>query len=895
MKKHFLRAVAGSVRNNPSTILILTVLAVLTALNAQAQINIPEGGFTSTTVCPSSGSLPQGCEVATNSNVMTTSGGALRLTTNSTNQVGSAWFVNPVPLSGGFQTTFQFLITNPSSTPADGIAFVIQNSPAGLGAIGFTGGNGGAIGYGDDDANSNPTSGIPNSLAIEFDTYQNGWDPDANHVAVQSCGSGYNTSHHQQLCTPSGPNSTLGIAPATILGTDILSNGQVHTVNIQYVPPSASCTPYCNNLTITLDSTSVLNVNVDLATLGLSNGNAYVGFTAATGGNDEDQDIVSWTVNTQTGQPITPLTLDQNFIFSNPPELVEFGFNYTTAYNNNDLSIPTNTIPMVTNQGINQATYAAMVAGTSLATTQCYIATGEGTDANGNPLCAQLTLECTNANSSTPEGDNCPQSIARNLFWTQIVDTPGTGGVSIPSGTAPSLAMGSDNWAPGSCILVGPEAGKLCPQSTLTQFEVLATDTRPGGGGTGTTSNSSFVLGCCQPEWSTAPTVPLWTNNPSSVPVSFKTSPPTDSLANSTNQWVPAPNKSITWGEENLGATPDTTFPVAGDQTVTNPTPCPSNWPAWSGNTPPPPPPSFTASGTVSVSGEGRYEVHYFSTACEDHQELLFPASVTTASPNNVATFKTAPFNVDTTKPTLTITLNPVSGVYALNSSTAPTATVTCTDPSSTTVPGLYSGIAKCGSQSAPQTFTGNLQTVSSTVSLSTSTLGTNTFTAIAVDAAGNSFTASVTYQVVGPDNLSIGMISSPTVKTGTNLTYDIFVVNGGPNAGSLVSVKDTLPAGTTFVSSGYAINSCTFSSGQPPQCSISAPTKSCGSVAGVCNIGTLPAWTSRTPTGAIIQITVKVTASPNTTLKNTATVSGANSNSDTKYTTATWSTTVTK
>ncbi len=30
--------------------------------------------------------------------------------------------------------------------------------------------------------------GIPNSVAIEFDTYQNNYDNDSDHVAIQSCG-----------------------------------------------------------------------------------------------------------------------------------------------------------------------------------------------------------------------------------------------------------------------------------------------------------------------------------------------------------------------------------------------------------------------------------------------------------------------------------------------------------------------------------------------------------------------------------------------------------------------------------------------------------------------------------------------------------------------------------
>jgi uncharacterized repeat protein (TIGR01451 family) len=138
-------------------------------------------------------------------------------------------------------------------------------------------------------------------------------------------------------------------------------------------------------------------------------------------------------------------------------------------------------------------------------------------------------------------------------------------------------------------------------------------------------------------------------------------------------------------------------------------------------------------------------------------------------------------------------------------------------------------------------------------------------------------------------------MIGNLLVKTGTNLTYDVFVVNSGPNTADLVTVTDTLPAGTSFVSSGYAIESCTFSKGQPPHCSITPPTNSCGSVSGSCSIGTLPAWTNKNAIGAVVQITVKVNANPNTIITDTAAVSGANFNSDVKYTTAKWATLVTK
>jgi len=221
----------------------------------------------------------------------------LRITPALGNQVGSVWYVTKQPLTNGFSTSFQFQFTNPSNPPADGIAFVIQN--AGTGAIGAPP-NGGALGYGGDDNNQNPALGIPSSLAIEFDSFQNQWDPaavngNASHVAVQSCGTGNNTSHHGQICPVTGLSSTLG-NPIPAVN---LANGAIHKVTISYVPPAASCTGTClGTLHVILDNTDLypngiaVNLN-DL--LGLNDGSAFVGFTGATGGSFENQDVLNWT------------------------------------------------------------------------------------------------------------------------------------------------------------------------------------------------------------------------------------------------------------------------------------------------------------------------------------------------------------------------------------------------------------------------------------------------------------------------------------------------------------------------------------------------------------------------------------------------------------------------
>ncbi|MGA9800637.1 MAG: L-type lectin-domain containing protein [Terriglobales bacterium] len=226
----------------------------------------------------------------------------LRLTTAAGDQYGSSWYITPQPLQNGFSTSFQFEFTNASTPPADGIAFVIQNSS--LTAIGSPP-SGGALAYGDHDGNADPSQGegIPKSLAIEFDNYQNPWDPQTfvSHVAIQSCGQGPNTSHHNQSC------STAVGAPSSTLGPPVsanLSGNTVHSVTIVYALACPGCSPATtsNNIHVILDNVDLYpsGVNVDLASLGLGTGNtAYVGFTGATGGDFENQDILNWTFTPQ--------------------------------------------------------------------------------------------------------------------------------------------------------------------------------------------------------------------------------------------------------------------------------------------------------------------------------------------------------------------------------------------------------------------------------------------------------------------------------------------------------------------------------------------------------------------------------------------------------------------
>src|SRR6202011_3404214 len=152
----------------------------------------------------------------------------------------------------------------------------------------------------------------------------------------------------------------------------------------------------------------------------------------------------------------------------------------------------------------------------------------------------------------------------------------------------------------------------------------------------------------------------------------------------------------------------------------------------------------------------------------------------------------------------------------------------------------------------------------------SASQVGTHTFTITATDKAGNTATQSVTYQIVGSSELLLLNFARPTVNQGSNLTYNVVVLNLGPSVADNVVVTDTLPAGTSFVSAGYGIVTC-----MPGGCSdLNGPGSAC-SISGntvTCRIPTVGLF-FKSFTGALVKITVNVNATPGTVLKDTAMV----------------------
>lgn len=163
----------------------------------------------------------------------TTAGNQLRLTPNSNGQVGAAWATTPQAVQGGFDTTFQFQITNPG---ADGFAFVVHNSSAGSSAIGGGGNN---LGY----------AGISNSLAVEFDTHASGGEMGVPHVSIQSLGG--------------SANSSADSASLAHVSYAAMTDGAVHSVRITYE---------AGRIDVYLDgaTTPSLSANTDLTAIGLS-------------------------------------------------------------------------------------------------------------------------------------------------------------------------------------------------------------------------------------------------------------------------------------------------------------------------------------------------------------------------------------------------------------------------------------------------------------------------------------------------------------------------------------------------------------------------------------------------------------------------------------------------
>jgi hypothetical protein len=215
----------------------------------------------------------------------------LRLTPPQANTGGSVFSTQAITLADhySFSTRFTFNIGSNNVNQygeigADGIAFVIQPLSNNVGGLG------GAMGYG----------GISPSLEVEFDTYSNGGsDPRLpgsgalngnDHVAIMLNGD-YTNHLAYQIVSP----------------TLELNGGQDITAFVDYDSVAQLLQVRWSTDGQRPDQAG-LSYGIDLASV-FGADPVYVGFTASTGADWSEQDIVNWAFN-DTYDPISTAPTD---------------------------------------------------------------------------------------------------------------------------------------------------------------------------------------------------------------------------------------------------------------------------------------------------------------------------------------------------------------------------------------------------------------------------------------------------------------------------------------------------------------------------------------------------------------------------------------------------------
>jgi hypothetical protein len=205
------------------------------------------------------------------------SGTALRVTNNGSAQVGSVWYTTPVLVAEGFETTFDFVLTGP-----EGLAFVIQGSPAGAAAIG--GGIWG-IGYGF----GHTGTPITKSIAFEIDRVTQSFlnDTGNNEISIHTVGVLGNSENEGNSIGRANPSINLGSG--------------VHRMKINYLHPTL--TVFVDNMVtpvlttpFTFENGGTQLTGGNTGGLGLVGNTAWVGFTSSTtsGSSGQNAELRSW-------------------------------------------------------------------------------------------------------------------------------------------------------------------------------------------------------------------------------------------------------------------------------------------------------------------------------------------------------------------------------------------------------------------------------------------------------------------------------------------------------------------------------------------------------------------------------------------------------------------------
>jgi hypothetical protein len=202
----------------------------------------------------------------------------LRLTPAQGNQAGTAFIPTPYAIDSGttFSTSFSFRIDGGSGVGADGMTFIVQNDPRGPAALGGFGGDMGYRNFLD------PSLSVTPSVAIEFDTWDNGVDgvadPDDNHVGIDLNGS---------------IDSVVTATPSFSLEGD---------ARFAWIDYGGGILDIFLSETNTRPATPLLSQSIDLAAIVGSQ--AFFGFGAGTGSFRDNHDIEAWSLDVSTPIPV---------------------------------------------------------------------------------------------------------------------------------------------------------------------------------------------------------------------------------------------------------------------------------------------------------------------------------------------------------------------------------------------------------------------------------------------------------------------------------------------------------------------------------------------------------------------------------------------------------------
>jgi len=218
-------------------------------------------------------------------------GGAVRLTPAQPDRVGTMFTKQPLRIrnSGEFSTCFAFRIdgSNPTTGGAEGLTFVMTSDPDSLvpSGLGFTGGGG--------------------TMRVEFDTHQDSWDTNDNHVSFWTDG---NERTHDPYVT-STPSFDLDDGGLKYCWIDY----QEGVFRIAFSDTPTRVAP-------------VMSCGMDAGYMrapGATESDVYFGFTGATATEYANHEIVSWYLDSKFhptwAAPLDPATTS----YSTGPALLD--------------------------------------------------------------------------------------------------------------------------------------------------------------------------------------------------------------------------------------------------------------------------------------------------------------------------------------------------------------------------------------------------------------------------------------------------------------------------------------------------------------------------------------------------------------------------------------------